>query len=139
MRNYLTSAGPYKGYTVDLRPYARDQKLRQRFIDRLGAAGLDGAVNYYHGLKNNTMKEEERPLAASKERSTISHPCLYIGLTDDWVCRTDQMKVAKQLGLTTDLKEVAVDAGHWSMYDEKVALTAAGHLSSWLQEKFPVK
>lgn len=136
MRNYLTSAGPYKDYTVKLRPYARDPALRQRFIDRLGAAGLEGAVNYYHGLKSNAMKDEERPLAASKERATLSHPTLYIGLQDDWVCRVDQMKVAKQKGLTTDLKEVAVDAGHWSMYDKHVGETVGGHIADWLQDKF---
>lgn len=139
MRNYLIAAGPYRDFTVELRPYARDEKLRRRFVDRLGSAGLEGAVNYYHGLKSNAMKDEERPLAASKERMTISHPCLYIGFEDDWVCRTDQMKVAKQQGLTTDLKEVAVKAGHWSMYDQETATNVAGHLSEWLKEKFPVK
>lgn len=138
MRNYLLGQGEYKDFTVDLHQYAKDEKLRQRFIERLGTAGIEGGVNYYHGLRGNTMKEEERAFAEDKEKRKIVHPCLYIGLRDDWVCRTDQMGPAKEEGLCKDLKEVEVEGAHWSMYDDKVAETVAGHIEAWLREKFPV-
>ncbi len=57
----------------------------------------------------------------------------------DWVYRTDLMVDAREAGLTPDVEENAVDAGHWSMYDPKVADEVGSIIIDWLQRKAPVR
>lgn len=137
MREYVAKEGKYKDYTVELKPYAKNPELKKRFIERIQRDGFSAPVCYYHSLKNNTMIEDEKLLAKSKEDKTIDAPLLYIGQTGDWVCRTDLMIDAKNEGLVPDLEEKAVKAGHWFLYEIPEEL--ANLVTDWLTRRFPVK
>ncbi|KAK5723698.1 hypothetical protein LTR15_005397 [Elasticomyces elasticus] len=141
MREYITQTGKYKDFTVELRPYAKDEKLKQAYLDRMKRDGFEGPVCYYLALANNTMLEDERELCKAEDNSDkkITVPMLYIGQTGDWVCRTDLMCDAKELGLVEDLEEKVVDAGHWCLYDTEKSEEIAGLIGGWLSKKFPIK
>ena len=138
-RNYINQTGEYKNYTVPLKPYAENTELRRAFKKRLGDSGMTGPVNYYHTLANNTMLEDERALCKKPDNADkkIDVPCLYIGQTGDWVCRTDLMADARDQGLVSDLQEEAMEAGHWVLYENPQEV--ARLIGEWLQKKFPVK
>ncbi|KAK0305796.1 hypothetical protein LTR29_007242 [Friedmanniomyces endolithicus] len=141
MREYITGTGKYKDFTVELRPYARDEKLREEYRERMRRDGFEGPVCYYTSLANNTMLEDERSLCqkSGNEDKKITVPVLYIGQTGDWVCRTDLMSDAKEAGLVKDVEEKVVDAGHWCLYDAEKSEEIAGMIGEWLGRKFPVK
>ncbi|KAK0250303.1 hypothetical protein B0A54_15101 [Friedmanniomyces endolithicus] len=141
MREYITGTGKYKDFTVELRPYARDEKLREEYRERTRRDGFEGPVCYYTSLANNTMLEDERSLCqkSGNEDKKITVPVLYIGQTGDWVCRTDLMSDAKEAGLVKDVEEKVVDAGHWCLYDAEKSEEIAGMIGEWLGRKFPVK
>lgn len=139
MSDYMRRQGKYEDFTVQLKPYPNGERTLKRFVDRLSKDGLEGPVCYYHALKHNTMLEDERLLCKSADRKEqkIDVPLLYIGQTGDWVCRTDLMKDAQDLGLLPDLEEKVIDAGHWVLYEkpEEVANT----IQEWLSRRFPAK
>lgn len=139
MRQYLTSTGKYAGFSVDLHPYAKNEALRNRLQKRWLKDGLEGPVCYYHTLKNNTMLEDERAIVSSPSGFTIQVPHLYIGMTGDWVCRTDLSKDPIDAGLVDDIEEKVVDAHHWCLYDRERAREVGKLISDWLTRKFPVK
>lgn len=101
MQDYITSSGKYKNWTVDLKPYAEDEELWERFRERLCRDGLEGPVNYYFSLKENTMLGDERALCETEKDKRIDVPVLYIGQTGDWVCRTDLVSLACYVFLHT--------------------------------------
>ena len=136
MREYVAKQGKYADYTVPLKPYAEDPRLKEKFIERMKRDGFSGPVQYYHSLKNNTMLEEEKMyLCQSEDAKRIEVPLLYIGQTGDWVCRTDLMIDAKNAGLVGDLEEKVVDGGHWILYEKPQEI--AETIADWLTKKFP--
>ncbi|KAM3414980.1 hypothetical protein BST61_g10117 [Cercospora zeina] len=138
MDDYVEGKGKWAGgKRVELKPYAKDPVLFERFKERLCRDGFEGPVQYYHSLKNNTMIEDERELVEKKDGAKIEVPLLYIGQTGDWVCRVDLMGDAKEAGLVEDLEEKVVDAGHWVLYEKPEEI--AGIIQEWLVKKFPVK
>ncbi|QIX02359.1 hypothetical protein AMS68_007876 [Peltaster fructicola] len=138
-RDYINQTGPYQNKIVQSKPYPDLEKVRASFIKRLSRDGLEGPVNYYHSLKNNTMLEDERTLCntPNDQARKIEVPLLYIGQTGDWVCRTDLMSDTKDQGLVADLEEKVVDSGHWVLYEKPEEI--ASLLRDWLSRKFPVK
>ncbi len=137
MREYVAKQGKYKDFTVDLKPYAKDEKLQKAYLERMKRDGFAAPVCYYHSLKSNTMLEEESILAKSEDSKKIKDPLLYIGQTGDWVCRTDLMVDAKEAGLVSDLEEKVIEAGHWCLYEKPQEI--AEIISDWLTRKFPAK
>lgn len=141
MHEYITGTGKYKDYTVPLKPYAEDPKLKEYYYNRLMRDGLEGPVCYYHSLKNNTMLEDERALCdrmgQPDDKRKIDVPLLFIGQTGDWVCRTDLMIDSKKEGLVSDVEEKAVLAGHWVLYEKPQEI--ADLIGDWLTRRFPVK
>jgi soluble epoxide hydrolase / lipid-phosphate phosphatase len=138
MDEYVTKSGRYKDFTVELKPYAKEEKFRKAFIDRLSRDGFEGPVNYYHSLAQNCNLEDERTHLASNEAKTIDVPVLYIGQTGDWVCRTDLMGDAKAAGLLkAGVEEKVVEAGHWVLYEKPEEI--AELIAEWLGRKFPAE
>ncbi|KAF2166654.1 hypothetical protein M409DRAFT_23285 [Zasmidium cellare ATCC 36951] len=129
MHDYITQTGNYSNYTVDLKAYAEDEALWRRFEERLTRDGVEGAVNYYHSLRDNVMINDEKVLAEGG-RSRIEVPVLYIGQTGDW------MSDATSLSLVPDLEEKVVEAGHWVFYEKPEEM--AGLILDWVERKFPV-
>ncbi|KAK4965272.1 hypothetical protein LTR28_003466 [Elasticomyces elasticus] len=141
MGEYITGTGRYKDVTIPLRYYPKGEEVRGRFLERLGKDGLEGPVNYYYTLRDNTMLEEERALCPEtsedgKDRRKIEVPVLYIGQTGDWVCRVDLMGDAVQKGLVSDLEEKVVQGGHWILYEKPDEI--ASIIGEWVQKRFPV-
>ena len=138
MREYTGKTGRYADFTVELKDYSEQDRLKKRFVERLSRGGMAGPVCYYHALKDNTMLEDERKLCGTPgdEARKIRVPLLYIGQTGDWVCRTDLMKDAVDQGLVDDLEERVVDAGHWVLYEKPEEIAA--HIIEWLKRRFPV-
>ena len=136
IREYLTSTGKYEGYTVRLHPYAKDANLRKQLEDRWRSYGLKGPVYYYHTLKNDIMLEDEKELIDRPEGTKIEVSHLYIGMTGDWVCRTDLTKDAIDAGLVDDVEEKVVDAHHWCSYDPEKGIEIAGIILDWLGRKY---
>ncbi|KAJ9661503.1 hypothetical protein H2198_001883 [Neophaeococcomyces mojaviensis] len=141
MREYITRSGKYANYTVPLKPYPDLESVKRRFIERLSRDGLEGPVNYYISLANNTMLEDERELCEKgpngEDRRLVDVPVLHVGQTGDWVCRTDLMSNAKGQGLVPDCEEKVIEAGHWCPYEKPKEVAEA--VGEWLTRKFPVK
>lgn len=141
MREYMTQSGRYEGYTVPLRWYPNGEAVKERFVERLTRDGLEGPVNYYHSLKNNTMLEDERALCekAGQEDDLrrIDVPVLFIGQTGDWVCRVDLMQDAVKEGLVPDLEERVVQGGHWILYEKPDEI--ADTIVEWVARRFSVR
>lgn len=141
MREYVTQTGRYANYTVSLKLYPDLEKVKQRFVERLSRDGLEGPVNYYHSLANNTMLQDERELcekgANGEDKRMIDVPFLYIGQTGDWVCRTDLMADAKDAGLVPDCEEKVIEAGHWCAYERPKEVAEA--IGEWVARRFPIK
>lgn len=137
MREYVTGQGKWSGgKRVQLKEYPDGhEKLMERFKERMSRDGLEGPVQYYVSLAENTMIEDERELAEKKDGTKVEVPMLYIGQTGDWVCRTDLMGDSK--GLVGDLEEKVVEAGHWVLYEKPKEI--ADTIGEWLGRKFPVK
>lgn len=136
MHDYLTSTGKYKDFTVELHPYAKNEKLRNQLQERWRNDGMAGPVCYYHTLKNNTNFEDEKEIIAKKNGTKIEVPHLYIGMTGDWVCRTDLTKDAIDAGLIDDVEEKVVDAHHWCLYDPDKSKEIAGIILDWVDKKY---
>lgn len=139
-REYMTKTGRYKDYTVPLKDYPNGEKLRKDFIERLSRDGLEGPVQYYHSLKDNTMLEDERELCNRPDDAgrKITVPMLYIGQTGDWVCRSDLMGDARKEGLVGDnLTEKVLESGHWTLYEKPEE--NARIIGEWLVSHFPVE
>ncbi|KAK4971833.1 hypothetical protein LTR28_013168, partial [Elasticomyces elasticus] len=141
MKSLPMGTGRYKDVTIPLRYYPKGEEVRRRFLERLGKDGLEGPVNYYYTLRDNTMLEEERALCPEtsedgKDRRKIDVPVLYIGQTGDWVCRVDLMGDAVQKGLVSDLEEKVVQGGHWILYEKPDEI--ASIIGEWVQKRFPV-
>ncbi|OQO02548.1 hypothetical protein B0A48_12075 [Cryoendolithus antarcticus] len=137
MREYVAKEGRYKDYTVDLKPYAQNKELQQRYLDRIKRDGFDAPVNYYHTLANNTMLKDEQELIdkPNQEGITIDVPMLFIGQTGDWVCRTDLMEDARKQGLLKGgCEDKVVDAGHWVLYEKPDEIAEV--ILEWLGRKF---
>jgi pimeloyl-ACP methyl ester carboxylesterase len=136
MREYITGTGKYKDFTVDLHEYAKDQTLRKTLESRWTRDGLEGPVCYYHTLKNNTNFEDEKQLIDKPDCTKIEVPHLYIGMTGDWVCRTDLTKDAIDADLMDDVEEKVIDAHHWCLYDPARGKEAAGIVLEWIDRKY---
>nr|POE47151.1 bifunctional epoxide hydrolase 2 [Quercus suber] len=135
MREYITKSGKYKDFTVDLKPYAKDEALKKRYLDRLATSGLTAPVQYYVTLKENTMIDDERVLCHGDVRE-INVPLLYVGQTGDWVCRTDLMGDARKEGLVgSNVTEKVIEAGHWCLYEKPQEV--AEIIGDWLTKHFP--
>ncbi|KAK5101417.1 hypothetical protein LTS08_005024 [Lithohypha guttulata] len=142
MREYVTGTGKWAGgKSVPLKPYPEGDRQKARFIARMSRDGFEGPVCYYHNLAINANLEDDaafcRPGPGGEDLRKIDAPMLYVGQTGDWVCRTDLMGEAKEMGLVSDLEEKVVEAGHWCLYEcpEKIA----GAIGEWLVKRFPVQ
>lgn len=142
MREYVAGTGKWAGgKSVPLKPYPEGDRQKARFIARMSRDGFEGPVCYYHNLAINANLEDDaafcRPGPGGEDLRKIDAPMLYVGQTGDWVCRTDLMGEAKEMGLVSDLEEKVVEAGHWCLYEcpEKIA----GAIGEWLVKRFPVQ
>lgn len=139
MRDFFCNANAFPDYlnsdspVPEVREYAQDPEFKKYFIERLSRDGFEGPQNYYISFKNNIQWECDSQLPA--ENAKVDVPLLYIGCTQDAVCRPEAMAGAKQAGLVPDLEEAPlVDCAHWSPYEKPDEMAAP--IADWLQRRF---
>ena len=126
---YLESNTP----DVEVRAYAQDPNMKKAFVDRMTRDGFEGPQNYYVSFKDNFQLECDSQLP--QENLVIKVPLLYVGCTEDSVCRPEGMIPAKQAGLLPDVEDSAmVEAGHWGVYEKPDEI--ADYMSQWLTKRF---
>ncbi|OAL48193.1 alpha/beta-hydrolase [Pyrenochaeta sp. DS3sAY3a] len=129
MRDFLTSGTE----TVALRPYALDAAFRKDFVDRFTRDGFEGPQCWYKAYRSNIQFEVDAKLPADRDRVNV--PALYVGATDDAVCRPELMVPAVQAGLLPHLENAGmVDASHWVTYEKPQEIVEK--LEPWLKKTF---
>jgi pimeloyl-ACP methyl ester carboxylesterase len=118
---------------VELKPYAQDEALKEEFLERFAEKeAISAQLNWYRAVAENVQFETDRELP--KERHVVKVPVLYIGCTEDAVCRTDLNQYPRGLGLLPDYKEVVLECGHWSPMEKPAEIAEA--VKGFLGEKF---
>jgi soluble epoxide hydrolase / lipid-phosphate phosphatase len=96
---------------VAVRGFAQDPALRQRFVERFRRDGLEAPLCYYKATNSDVQFNTTKEL--SKDDFIVRVPLLYIGCTEDAVCRPEFIEPAKRGGFVPDLEEAMIDCGHW--------------------------
>ena len=115
---------------LPLKPYARAPGFKEAFINRMKRDGFEAPQCWYKVTARNVNSAEEKGF--TKEELTIKVPCLYIGATEDAVCRTDQMELVKEL--VPDLTQKVVETNHWMTFEKPEEV--GGLMRDWLQKRF---
>lgn len=128
MRNYLTNGGPEFG----LRKYAQDPVFKKTFIDRMRRDGFEGPQCWYVATKDNHQSAIEKTLP--KDRMVVKVPALYLGATDDAVCRPEIMTPYKAQLLPKLEEAEMIDAAHWVPYEAPDEVVK--RIAPWLKKTF---
>jgi soluble epoxide hydrolase/lipid-phosphate phosphatase len=131
MREYLTNGNG--GKENELRPYAKAPGFKQAFIDRMSRDGFEGALCWYKAATENVHYEADKDLPESVDKVDV--PLLFIGATDDVVCRAEAIYPPIQAGLLPMLEQAKmIDAAHWTPYEAPDEV--ASDIESWLKKHF---
>jgi soluble epoxide hydrolase/lipid-phosphate phosphatase len=129
LREYLTNDGK----KPELRPYAKDAEFKQAFIDRFTRDGFEGSQCWYKAAVSNIQHESDKNLPEGVDKVEV--PTLFIGATEDAVCRPEAMYGAIQAGLLPKLEQAKmIDASHWTPYEAPQEV--ASDIESWLKKHF---
>lgn len=131
MRDFLLD----KDATMEVRWYAKDEKLKKQFIDRIRRDGFETFQMYYRAWMDNVQHESEKALVP-KERHVVTVPVLYVGCTEDAVARPESINMPKEAGLLPDLKIVTIESGHWCALDKPNEVSHA--VEQFVLQRFPV-
>ena len=93
---------------VPLRPYARDETLKNKWIKQKQEGGMVAPCCWYRALAENHQVPTEKTLA-----NKVKKPYLFIGCTDDAVCKTEFIYPSKEQGLLADVTIHEIESGHW--------------------------
>ncbi|KAF2750662.1 alpha/beta-hydrolase [Sporormia fimetaria CBS 119925] len=130
MREFLTKG---RAEDVELRPYAKDEKFKNAFFERMKRDGFEGPQCWYKVSERSLQAESDRNLP--NERKKVNVPSLYIGCKDDAVCRPEMMVPAKQAGLLPHLEEAEIiDSAHWCPYEAPEEVVK--RMEPWLKKHF---
>jgi pimeloyl-ACP methyl ester carboxylesterase len=116
---------------VPLKPYAEDPKLKDEWIARHKKDGFQGPVNWYIAQKEGHHWAVEKELP--KERFPMTVPVLFIGASEDTVCRTEAIYAPQKAGLLPDLTIKEIKSGHWQTLE--VPDQTGPLMAEWLTEK----
>ncbi|KAI1453928.1 alpha/beta-hydrolase [Annulohypoxylon moriforme] len=120
---------------VDVLSYAQDPKLRQAFIDRFQRDGFEAPLCYYKANNSNVQYEDGKTVPQSN--LAVKVPTLFVGCTQDPVCRPEMMAPAKEKGMLPDLEEATIDSRHWCPMEKPDEVAAL--IKSFLEKKFAAK
>ncbi|CZT16010.1 related to epoxide hydrolase [Ramularia collo-cygni] len=95
-----------------LKPYARNEELKNAWIDSKKSGGLVSQGCWYRATAENIHQATE-----SKLDGHVDLPYLFIGADGDAVCRTDAIEGPKSMGLLKNLQVEEVHSGHWSPFE----------------------
>jgi pimeloyl-ACP methyl ester carboxylesterase len=139
MKKYFTGPDALRDYLVNgseeitCRPYARNPKFKQDFIDRMNRDGFEGPQCWYIATKDNYHIQADKDLPEDADKVDV--PVLYIGCKDDAVCRPEAMHGSIQAGLLPKLEEAEmIDAAHWVTYEQPGEVVK--RIEIWLQKHY---
>jgi soluble epoxide hydrolase/lipid-phosphate phosphatase len=131
LREFLTNGNG--GKDIELRPYAKDPAFKQAFIDRMTRDGFEGPLCWYKAATQGIHHESDKNLPEAV--ATVEVPLLYIGATEDPVCRPEGMYAPIQAGLLPKVEQPKlVEAAHWTPYE--APQDVARDIESWLKKHF---
>ena len=83
MKDFFTNPNAFEDYLnsdepePEVREYAKDEKFRKYWVERLGRDGFEGAQCYYKATRENHQSASDAALP--KENYKVNVPFLYIG------------------------------------------------------------
>ena len=129
MRAYLTNRSIP---SIDIKPYAHDAKLRDDWIAGRKENGFEAPVCWYLALLEGVQFESDK--LVPDENYEVNVPLLYIGCSDDAVCRPEMAEQPRAAGLTPDLTvKILEGVAHWPMYEKPE--DAAKLITDFIQKK----
>ncbi|KAJ4986706.1 putative epoxide hydrolase [Stagonosporopsis vannaccii] len=131
MREYLTKGG----HEHELRPYAQDLAFKKTFIDRMRRDGFEGPQCWYRATTLNYQSASDKDVP--RDRLVVKVPALYIGTTEDPVCRPEAMLPYKAQLLPHLEETELIDAAHWVPYEAPDEIIQ--RLEPWLKKHFGKK
>lgn len=128
MKDYLINGG----HEINLRPYAQDPVFKKTFIDRMTRDGFEGPQCWYVATKDNHQSASDKELPAGRE--VVNVPALFVGCTDDAVCRPDVMAPYKAKLLPNLEEAEMIDSSHWVPYEAPGEVVK--RMEPWLKKTF---
>lgn len=128
MRNFLLGTEQ-----VPLKDYAKQPTYKDRFIDQFKPGDFASSLQAYKAVAWNIQYKSDATI--SRSELDIKVPLLFISCTKDAVCTPGLMGPAKQQGLVPYLKEVTIEAGHWSPMEKPEEI--AKHIRDFLGDMPP--
>ncbi|KAL2782898.1 Alpha/Beta hydrolase protein [Aspergillus keveii] len=113
---------------VPLKPYAQQSRWKDAFIHQFRPGEFESALHAYKAAAWNIQYSSDSTIP--RNELVINAPMLFIACTKDPVCRPELMDAAKEGGLVPRLKEVTVEAAHWSPMERPGEI--AGHIGEFL-------
>lgn len=114
------------------KPHAKDELLKAVWKNNLAQGGLKAPMQWY--VAHTTGVQNASDKLIPDENMKVNVPFLFIGCTEDMVCRYEMIYPTRDAGLLPDSKiEVIEGVGHWPMY-EKPEYTA-GLIGKFIEEK----
>lgn len=109
---------------VPLKEYARNEKLKDAFVDRIKRDGFETWQMYYRSWVDNVQYEAEK-VGASKDLHKVNLRVLYIACSRDPLARPDCINGPKDAGLLPNLEQVLIDSSHRYPYEKPQEATNA--------------
>ncbi|KAH7063809.1 Alpha/Beta hydrolase protein [Paraphoma chrysanthemicola] len=129
MREWLTNGGD----DIPLRKFAQDEKFKRAFIERMQRDGFEGPQCWYKATVFQKQHECDSKLPASVDKVEV--PMLYLGTTQDPVCRPELGVPHIQAGLVPHLEQAElIDASHWVPYENPGEVVK--RMEPWLKKTF---
>jgi soluble epoxide hydrolase/lipid-phosphate phosphatase len=126
MRNFLLGAEQ-----VPLKDYAKRPEWKDRFMHQFRPGEFASSLQSYKAAAWNIQYASDATI--SKEELEIQVPLLFICCAKDAVCKPELMDAAKQQGLVPYLKEVTIEAAHWSPMEKPDEI--AQHIKDFLGDR----
>lgn len=99
---------------LPLHPSVTEEE-KQRWIARMKRDGFNGPFNYYRAFINHGDPQLEKATLAGP---AVEVPTLYVGYTDDLVCRKENILRPQAGGLLPHLTNVTLQGGHWGLIQD---------------------
>lgn len=129
IRNYLVSDEP----EPEIHAYAKDPAFRKAFVERMQHDGFEGPQCWYRATAQNYQYECDKELPEGRDRVEV--PVLYIGSTEDVVCRPELMQPSIEKGLLPLLEQVELlECGHWTPFAKPGEV--AEYIGKWLGKTY---
>jgi pimeloyl-ACP methyl ester carboxylesterase len=88
---------------------------KQHFVHRFKRDGFNGAYNWYRFFVHHGLPNGDQPVKAGP---SIEIPFLYIGYTDDLICRKENILAGQRAGMLPQLTNITLQGGHWGFVQD---------------------